>query len=390
MYAQANSIQGALPRDLLRPAPQTDRKIRLGVVGGGFGASFQWHEHPNCVVTAATDLHAARRDRLREAYKCDNVYPSLDEMLKARQDLDAVAVFSGPLDHVKHAVQCMRRGLHVVSACPACTTLEEATLLKEVKESTGHKYMMAESSFYRAGCIYARGLFESGGFGKLFYHEVEYYHDFPPEKMLSNQKSLWFNPDGSKSWRRAYPPLLYPTHSLGYVTGVTRERIANVSAIGWGVNHAIYRQRENAYKNPYSNGSALMETNNGGAVRCNVFWSVVAEGEQARWYGDKGAYLMALPGIHGDTWQPRGGTAQPITLPSYWDSAIVPKPMRHESGHGGSAVFICAEFINALLENREPVIDLYESLAMTVPGIVGHQSSLKDGERIKVPQFDRA
>src|SRR4029450_6074517 len=129
MNAKNNSAV-ALPRDLQRPAPQSDRKIRMGVVGGGFGASFHWHEHPNCVVTAATDLHAARRDRLRTAYNCDNIYPSLDEMLKARKDLDAIAIFSGAPDHVKHVVECMRRGLQVVSAVPACLTLEEAAQLK--------------------------------------------------------------------------------------------------------------------------------------------------------------------------------------------------------------------------------------------------------------------
>src|SRR5262245_58746543 len=205
MNAQSSS-SFPVPRDLRRPAPQPARKIRMGVLGGGFGASFHWHEHPNCTVAAATDLHAARRGRLRTAYKCDNVYNSLDEMLKARKDLDAVAVFSGAPDHPKHVVQCMQQGLHVVSACPACLTLEEAARIKEVKEKTGRKYMMAESSFYRTGCIYARGLFESGGFGKLFYSELEYYHDFPPEKNLPNPKSLWYNPDGSKSWRQAYPP----------------------------------------------------------------------------------------------------------------------------------------------------------------------------------------
>ena len=52
-------------------------------------------------------------------------------------------------------------------------------------------------------------------------------------------------------------------------------------------------------------------------------------------------------------------------------------------------MFISAEFVNALLEGREPEIDLYESLAMTVPGIVAHQSSLKDGEQLDVPQFNR-
>jgi len=63
--------------------------------------------------------------------------------------------------------------------------------------------------------------------------------------------------------------------------------------------------------------------------------------------------------------------------------------MRHASGHGGSAVFISAEFINALLEEREPECDLYDSLAMTVPGIVAHQSSYQDGEQLAVPQFER-
>ena len=58
------------------------------------------------------------------------------------------------------------------------------------------------------------------------------------------------------------------------------------------------------------------------------------------------------------------------------------------SGHGGSHVFISAEFVNALLEDREPAIDLYEGLAMTVPGIVAHQSSLRDGEQLSVPSFD--
>jgi hypothetical protein len=34
------------------------------------------------------------------------------------------------------------------------------------------------------------------------------------------------------------------------------------------------------------------------------------------------------------------------------------------------------------------MVNVYEALAMTVPGIVAHQSALRDGERLKVPQFD--
>jgi hypothetical protein len=51
----------------------TKRMIRMGVVGGGFGASFYWHEHPNCQVTAVTDLRVDRRERLTKVYQCDKV-----------------------------------------------------------------------------------------------------------------------------------------------------------------------------------------------------------------------------------------------------------------------------------------------------------------------------
>ena len=97
----------------------------------------------------------------------------------------------------------------------------------------------------------------------------------------------------------------------------------------------------------------------------------------------------AKAGIIADTWQPRYGKAGPASIPNYWNSDMLPPSMRHESGHGGSAVFISAEFINALLENREPAVDVYESLAMTVPGAIAHQSALKNGEQMKVPSFDR-
>jgi len=67
----------------------------------------------------------------------------------------------------------------------------------------------------------------------------------------------------------------------------------------------------------------------------------------------------------------------------------LPESLRKDSGHGGSHTFITHEFISALIEDREPAVNLYEALAMTVPGIVAHQSSLKGGEQMKIPSFDR-
>jgi len=390
--AAAVTTQEAWAQQAGRAAPRgSDKKIRMAVVGGGFGSTFHWHEHPQCVVTAVTDLYPERRQRLRDAYRCDNVYNSMEDMLKKRNDLDAIAIFTGVPDHVRHVEMCMNHGLHVVSAVPACQTLEEAQRLKEIKEKTGLKYMMAESSYYQPACTYARNLFREGGFGELFYSEVEYYHDYNIDKEMRDKKSFFFyNPDGTRSWRAGGAPMSYPTHAIAFVTGVTKERMASVACLGWAPNHPFYRQRQNQYHNPFANEVALMQTDRGHIVRCNIFWQIAAGGERAQWFGEKGSLYMDVSGVHPDTWQERYGKPAPIQFPEYWKSDMLPEAMRHPSGHGGSAVFISAEFINALLENREPECDLYESLAMTVPGIVAQQSALKNGEQMKVPRFEKS
>ncbi|HNT36931.1 MAG TPA: gfo/Idh/MocA family oxidoreductase, partial [bacterium] len=57
-------------------------------------------------------------------------------------------------------------------------------------------------------------------------------------------------------------------------------------------------------------------------------------------------------------------------------------------GHGGSHGYLSHEFIMSILENRKPLIDVAWAMNMTVPGIVAHQSALKDGELLKIPQYE--
>ncbi|MDE2715585.1 MAG: Gfo/Idh/MocA family oxidoreductase, partial [Chloroflexota bacterium] len=290
--ATALAAAAALPAGL--PAQtESSRQIRMGVVGGGFGTHFDWHEHPNSTVAAVTDLRADRRDALQTKYRCDTVYDSLEEMLRRPEDLDAVAVFSGAPDHFKHVSMCMERGLHAFSAVPAVMTLEEADGLRDLKERTGLRYMMAETSYYRQPTIYARNLHGESGFGEVFYTELEYYHDRGDlDALLSDKTSRFYEPDGSRTWRWGLPPMHYPTHCLGFLVGVTRERIDRVSCLGWGGEHAWLE--DNRYDNPYWCQSALMRTNRGNMSRCNVFWFVGGHGEQARWFGEQGSLFMSV------------------------------------------------------------------------------------------------
>ncbi len=67
---------------------------------------------------------------------------------------------------------------------------------------------------------------------------------------------------------------------------------------------------------------------------------------------------------------------------------MLPEALRHGSGHDGSHTFITHEFIDAIVHNRDPEINIYEALAYTAPGIVAHESALKGGEPMNIPSFD--
>ena len=67
---------------------------------------------------------------------------------------------------------------------------------------------------------------------------------------------------------------------------------------------------------------------------------------------------------------------------------MLPEPLRHNSGHEGSHAFITHEFIDSLINDRQPEVDIYQAIAFTAPGIVAHQSALKGGELLKIPSFD--
>ena len=82
--------------------------------------------------------------------------------------------------------------------------------------------------------------------------------------------------------------------------------------------------------------------------------------------------------------------AEPYEVPQWWKTDLLPEPLRHDSGHGGSHTFLTHEFIDALLRNRQPTVNVYEAVAYTAPGIVAHESAMKGGEKLKIPSLGPA
>jgi hypothetical protein len=56
-------------------------------------------------------------------------------------------------------------------------------------------------------------------------------------------------------------------------------------------------------------------------------------------------------------------------------------------GHGGSHGHLTNEFVLSMLQDRAPLVDIATALNLTVAGIVAHESATRDGELMKIPQY---
>ena len=346
--------------------PVSDRKLRVGIAGYGvcqFGAAFGFQDHPNVEVAAVTDLVPERCAALAKVCRCPVTYPSLEEMVKDPK-LEAVFVATDAPSHARHCIEAMKHGKHAATAVPATFgSVEEGEAVLETVKSTGLKYMMFETSAYRDECHVMRVLHAAGALGDILYTEGEYYHymDTPI--------------DSYKGWRVGLPPQWYPTHSNGFYSCIAGGQFTAVSCVGTKSAIKDFQPENNRYQNPFGTEIALFKTSDGGAARMAVSWDTPGHhGEMGRVRGSKGA----VSGVVYD------GVAD-VSKVDIKKPAL--PPGMDGGGHGGSHGNLCNEFVTAILQDRKPLVDAALALNMTVAGIIAHQSALKDGEWMKIPQY---
>ncbi len=344
--------------------PVSDRKIRVGIVGYGvcrFGAEFGFQDHPNVEVVAVSDLIPERCEGLAKACRCSKTYPSLEELVKDKS-IEAVFVATDAPSHARHCIEVLKHDKHVATAVPAVFgSLKDAEAVFNAVKKSGLKYMMFETSCFHEDLYAMRQIYEAGGWGKVVYAEGEYYH-YMEEPI-----------DSYKGWRIGLPPQWYPTHSNAYYVGVTSGSFTEVSCMGLPSRITHLQPGNNPYKNAFGTEIALFRTNEGGMARMAVSWDTPGfSGEMGRLRGQKGSYYGKYEGL-----------TQP--LPNLIRPPLPPGVDR--GGHGGSHGFLMNEFVTSILQNRKPLVDVAMALNLTVSGIVAHQSALKDGELLKIPQY---
>ena len=351
-----------------------DRKLKMGLVGFGvcqFGTNFSLQNHPNVDVVAVSDLIPERCAAMAQVAKCEKTYPSLEEMVKD-DSIEAIFVATDAPSHARHCLEVMKHGKHVASAVPAVWgSLEEADMLYEMVKKSGLNYMMFETSAFHDDLYAMRQIYNAGGFGsELVYSEGEYFHWCPTPI------------DSYKGWRIGLPPQWYPTHGNAYYVCVSGGSFTEVSCVGHRSTIPHLMPENNIYKNPFGSEYALFKTSEGGAARMAVAWDVYNPfgGEKGRVCGQNGAFWNEQSGF--------GGLPEAMELVKTLNLKKPPLPPGVEPGyHGGSHGPLGNEFVMSILENRKQLVNIAWALNMTVAGIVAHQSALKDGELLKIPQY---
>jgi len=367
----------------------SDRKLNIAIVGLGFGAEFIpiYQRHPHTNMYAICQRSREKLDQLGNAFKIEKRYSSYEELLKDPK-IDAVHINSPIHLHASQSVAALKAGKHVACTVPAATTVEECKQIVKAATKAKKNYMMMETVVYSREFLYVRELRDSGRLGRI---------QFMRGSHLQNM-------DGWPGYWEGLPPMHYATHCVSPCLAIVKGEADYVSCIGSG------RIAENLipkYGSPFSFESAHFKIRNqdlGFEVTRFLFNAARQYTESFDVYGEKTSFEWQL--VEGD--EPAlhvgGEKVERVKIPDY--ARLLPEPIQryttkgvydadeHKhlsfiqgSGHGGSHPHLAHEFIMSMVEERPSFPDVYQSVNWTCSGICAHESAMRGGEIVKLPDF---
>jgi predicted dehydrogenase len=212
------------------------RKLRMGMVGGGPGA-FIGPVHRIAaeldgkieLVAGAFSQSAERSKVAGEAYKIDPDrayadYKSMLDVERKRPDpIDFVAIVTPNHLHLPVALASLAAGLPVMSDKPATATYEEAVELERAVATTGLPYGLTHTYAGYALVREARAICASGQLGKIRKIAVEYLQGWltNPIEMTGQKQAAWRSDPAQSGLGGCIGDIgVHAFHLTEYVTGL--------------------------------------------------------------------------------------------------------------------------------------------------------------------------
>jgi len=370
------------------------KKLRVGLVGLGFGAEFIpiYQAHPQAEVVALCQRSEQNMQQLAERFKVQGkCYTNYEDML-ADPNVDAVHINTPIGDHARHTLMALAAGKHVACTVPMATSIEDCERIVQASRDSGKVYMMMETVVYSREFLFVKELYEKGELGKIQLLQASHQQDM----------------DGWPSYWGGMPPMQYAPHCIGPVLGLERKLAKSVSCVGSG---RIREELINVYGSPFAVESCHIQLQDSD-VSARIYRSLFDTARQYREsfdvYGSKKSYEWPLiegehPVIH-TLGKPEPEIPERVEVPDY--AHLLPQEIRHFTGrgvydadsnqhlsftqgggHGGSHPHLVHNFIRAVLDGYNAYPNAVESANISCVGILAHESAMAGGVLKAMPEF---
>ncbi len=398
---------------------EESKKLTVAVIGCGsfarnFIELFKWH--PTVEKVYVCDLDRAKAEEYSEKFNVE-IIEKFEDVLE-NKNINCVAIFTQRYTHGKLVIQALEAGKDVYSAVPMAVSVEDCKKIVETVERTKRIYMMGETCVYYPSSMYCKEAYERGDFGRFVYGESQYYHDIShfPTAFIEDRK-------GS-----GVPPFFYPTHSTAMILHATNSHVVKVTAMGYvdKEENTPYAVGENHWDNCFSNEFSLMQLSNGGVARVNEGRRIGYKAPSScvsSFYGTKASYQFSNAQHLVQTLDGKGvdlkevsayvnpaemtknndGTEEfkktvanhryqwnclaPIQEKEYQRLPKAYKDNPEVNGHMASHQFLIDDFCTCVSQNKQPYVNAWRAARFTMPGLIAHESALKGGIPMDVPDF---
>ncbi|MCE5327496.1 MAG: Gfo/Idh/MocA family oxidoreductase [Planctomycetaceae bacterium] len=372
------------------------KKLRVAVVGLGFGAEFVpiYQDHPDVESVAICDANPERLSRTAGRFHVEQQFSDVEEVVRS-DAFDAVHLISGIPDHARQAAAVLKSGKHCACTVPMATTIADLEAIVAASRQSGRHYMMMETAVYTRPFLYALGLRDRGELGRIQFLRGAHYQDmecWPP---------YW----------AGLPPMWYATHAVAPLLAMAQARATKVHCFGSGqMRDSLHKQ----YGNPYPVETAIFQLACPGVcaeVTRSLFHCARPYMESFTVYGENACYewqmesenpmLFRASPVEEGRWRdqsqerpvpPDRTDLLPPSLRRYTQRFVYGQDEQHLSfeqggGHHGSHPHMVHEFVRSVVEGRKPWIDAVTAAQWTAAGICAHESAMAGGREVVIPDF---
>jgi predicted dehydrogenase len=382
-------------------------QVRIGVIGvtGRGGLARHWHDPKGrSIVVAGVDIAQEALDTLRQNVNRD-AFTTLDyRELLSRDDVDAVAIASPDFTHEEYACAAFEAGKHVFCEKPMAITTEGCDRMLRAWKTSGKKFMIGFNMRYMNIFRIMKDIVDSGVIGEIKVVWVRHFVGHGGE---------WYYHDWHGSSRNSTGLLLqkasHDIDMIHWITGHYGRRAVGFGSLDYyggdrpddlvcdkcgekdtcveyqyseakvnKMNMCVFRQEIDVE----DNSTIMIELDNGIKATymqchytpdyCRNYTFIGTEGRVENL--DDGSHVIVKLRNRSNRWK------------NLADHSYQVKPAA--GGHGGADPLIARDFVDMVIEGKEPLATPIAGRMSVAVGCAGTHSIRNGSRMVEIPPVE--